>query len=106
VAFISPSLALLFSFPTYLSLSYISGLAWWFSKLPFAAYTIPVFSFYLVPIAYSVIGYFLWRFRKPELPLTKNSAEETWASWVIEEESEEATKKAVPVLLSDTVPKP
>jgi competence protein ComEC len=79
-AFIFPSLALVFSYPAYLSLEYIISIAWWFSKLPFAAYIVPAFSFYFVPLAYAGLGYFLWRLRKPESNQEDNLTEKSLES--------------------------
>lgn len=104
VAFVSPSIATVFSYPAYLSLTYISEVAWWFAKLPFAAYTIPLFSFYLVPVSYVVIGLILW-FGQRSLNGKRNNlnsslhqssekvASEDFSDWDIEEENDEFTKK-------------
>lgn len=106
VAFVSPSIATVFSYPAYLSLTYISEVAWWFAKLPFAAYIIPLFSFYLVPVSYVVIGLILW-FGQHSLNGKRNNlnsllhqssekvASEDFSDWDIEEENDEFTKKTV-----------
>ena len=66
-AFLSINLAWLFSYPTYWSLTYINSVALWFADFSFSAYMVPAFPFYIVPLAYLVMGYILWRVYKPEL---------------------------------------
>ncbi len=61
VGFVSLPLSSLVAVPTYFSLTYINSMALWFAGLPFAAYTVPVFPFYLVILAYTLLGYFIWR---------------------------------------------
>lgn len=61
VAFVSMSLAVPLAFVTHLSLTYIIVLAEWFALLPFASFTVPAFSFWLVPVGYAIIALFLWR---------------------------------------------
>jgi len=66
-AFFSSTLASLLAVPAYWSLQYINEIALWFSTLPFAAFIVPVFPFYLVPLSYLVLGFLLWRFYNPAL---------------------------------------
>ena len=79
VGFVSTTLALPLAYLTYLSLSYIIVVAEWFGALPFAAFTVPAFPFWLVPVGYALIAYGLWRVSQEPDPL---------ADWVIEEERE------------------
>ncbi len=67
VAFVSAKLALLISFPTYWSLTYINTLALWFADFSLSAFVVPAFSFYVVIISYFIMGIILWRLYKPEL---------------------------------------
>ncbi len=60
VAFVSMSLATPLAFVTHLSLTYIIGVAEWFSVLPFASFTVPAFSFWLVLLGYTLITFLLW----------------------------------------------
>jgi competence protein ComEC len=60
LSFIMPLLATLVAIPAYWSLQYINVLALWFAKLPFAAFSVPAFSFYLVPVCYLFLGFILW----------------------------------------------
>lgn len=82
VAFLSPALAVPLAFLDYLSLSYISGVAVWFAKLPFASFIVPSFPFYLVPMAYAGMGYFIWRF------IYREKGDEELVGWTIVEERE------------------
>ncbi len=116
MAFIFPSIATVLSYPTYLALTYITEVAWWFSKLPFAAYAIPVFSFYLVPISYGVMGWILWFKHQSKQNMEPSNSgslssqsqkvsNEDLSGWEIEEESDEFIKKTVgqsPTVTSET----
>lgn len=66
-AFFSSTLASLVALPAYMSLQYINEIALWFSALPFAAFLVPPFPFYFVPIGYLVLAFLLWRFYDPNL---------------------------------------
>lgn len=77
MGFISTAAALPMAYLTHLSLSYIIEVAEWFGALPFAAFTVPTFPFWLVPLGYALIGYALWRLNQEPDPLS---------GWVIEEE--------------------
>ncbi len=61
LAFVSPVLASLLAWPTYLVLQYINEVALWFAALPFAAYTVPLFPFWLVVVIYAGLGVLLCR---------------------------------------------
>ena len=105
----SAKLALLISYPTYWSLSYINNLALWFADFSFSAYVVPTFSFYIVPIAYLVMGILVWYVYKigkvsmGQSEIGENllkineekKIEGNVADWVIEEEkeSDEVDKK-------------
>lgn len=58
-----PFLGSILVFPTYLSLEYILFLAQFFASVPLAAVVVPVFPFFVVPLAYAALGYVLYRFR-------------------------------------------
>ena len=60
LALLSTKLALLLAYPTYWSLSYINNLALWFADLYFAAFVVPTFSFYIVPVSYLALGLIIW----------------------------------------------
>ena len=66
-AFVSVPLASFIAVPAYLSLQYINEIALWFSSLPYAAFNVPAFPFYVVPLAYLVLAFLLWRFYNPAL---------------------------------------
>lgn len=59
---LSASLALPFAYAAYWSLAYILAAAEWFAALPFAAYVVPAFPFWVVPLSYGVMAYVLWRY--------------------------------------------
>jgi len=59
-AYISTSLAVPLAFLAHLSLTYIIFIAKWFASIPFAAFTVPAFPFFLVPLGYVLIATFLW----------------------------------------------
>jgi competence protein ComEC len=88
-AIISSTLATFIAIPTYFSLIYITQVAWWFSQLPFAAFSVPAFSFFSVPILYAAIGFILWLVYKKGLV-----HESTLSDWTIEED-EDAENKPV-----------
>jgi competence protein ComEC len=109
VSYFSVTLATIIAYPTYLSLSYIIELAWWFSKLSFASYVIPAFPWFVVPVSYAAMGYVLWKFHKPELAFGEGDLAEkllhnkppkedqSLSDWQIEEEFDKEipeTKKA------------
>lgn len=103
-AFVSANLAWLFSFPTYWSLTYINTIALWFADFSFAAFIVPAFPFYFVPVVYAVMGYLLYRVYNPDIPIghgdmgekllqtiSNKSNKETlaFADWTIVEEEED-----------------
>ncbi len=63
------SLATPLAYVTYLSLMYIIKMAEWFGSLPFAAFVVPPFPFYMVPLGYAVIGLILWHLNREPDPL-------------------------------------
>ena len=96
-AFVSPSLASFMAVPAYLSLQYINEIALWFSSLPYAAFIVPPFPFYVVPLSYLVMTFLLWRFYNPALgsgyselaePLLPVDKELDLKNWVIVEEKD------------------
>lgn len=54
--FLLPALAPVFSFPAYLLLSYITGIVENAANLPFAAFSLPAFPFWVVILAYVLLG--------------------------------------------------
>lgn len=96
-SYFSVTLATLVALPNYLSLSYITEIAWWFSELPFASYVVPAFPWFAVPIAYTVMCYLLWKFNKSDLSLGQgdlaekiltnnfNKNDQSLSDWQIEE---------------------
>lgn len=75
--FIFSPLSAALAFAAYLSLTYIVTAAEWFSSLPIAAFTVPPFPFFLVPIGYALIVWFLWFLGREPDPLN---------GWQIKEE--------------------
>ena len=59
-AFIFSPLASVLAFFTYLSLTYITTLAEWFAALPMAAFMVPPFPFWFVPVGYVLIALLVW----------------------------------------------
>ena len=111
VEIILPVATPLFAFLAYAALRYIAEIALWFGDLSFAAYVTPPFSFFVVPLAYGILGFILWWFYKPgmeakyseiaEEMLLKTSEDkliqkEIRTKWVIEEEfdTDVTTEKA------------
>ncbi len=68
-AFVFPPLASVLALLTYVSLTYIVHLAEWFSSLPLAAFVVPAFPFWLVPVGYALIVWCLWRLDREPDPL-------------------------------------
>lgn len=64
IAYVSASLALPFAYAAYLSLSYIITVAKWFGALPFAAFSVPPFSFWFVPLGYAAIAALVWQLNR------------------------------------------
>lgn len=60
IAILSPLLATILVYPTYLALQYIVMVAQFFASLPWAVLYIPAFSWWVVPISYSVMAYCLY----------------------------------------------
>lgn len=91
VAFVSTTLAIPFAYLTYLSLEYILLVVRSFAALPFAAYTIPAFPFYVVIISYGILALLLWHvyFRKSTQKLVHK---DMLTKWTIEDE-EQVSKK-------------
>lgn len=61
IGFVSLSLAWPFAWLAQLSLEYILAVARFFGGLPFAAYTVPTFPFWLVMLFYSLLAYVVWQ---------------------------------------------
>lgn len=68
IGFASTTLALPFAYAAHLSLSYIIVVAEWFGALPFASFTVPVFSIWFVPLGYAAIAVLVWQLgREPSV---------------------------------------
>jgi competence protein ComEC len=96
LSFGSLTLAGLLSVPTYYSLLYINEIAIWFAKLPFSAYTIPSFPFYLVVVTYSIlfILMFILKHKKQKfIEINKDDLANEIDGWLIEEELENFSLK-------------
>lgn len=61
VGLVSNTLALPFAYAAHLSLAYIITIAEWFGGLPFAAFSVPPFSFWFVPVGYAAIAVLVWQ---------------------------------------------
>jgi competence protein ComEC len=59
---VSAILATPFILLAHYALAYIIVVAVWFAGLPFATVKVPVFSPYVVPLLYAVMGFVYWRF--------------------------------------------
>jgi competence protein ComEC len=107
LAFVSSKLALLMSFPTYWSLTYINSLALWFADFSLSSFVIPSFPFYIVVIAYVFMAIILWKTFRPELGFgysemaeqliinksdTSEKTIKTFDDWIIEEEKDDDIK--------------
>ncbi|MEX2341273.1 MAG: ComEC/Rec2 family competence protein, partial [Candidatus Paceibacterota bacterium] len=79
ISFLSSSLALPFAYVAHLSLSYIIIIAEWFGALSFAAFSVPPFSVWFVPLGYAAIAGLLWQL---------NREPNTLKGWQIVEEVE------------------
>lgn len=83
VGFASTAVSLPFAYLSYLSLQYILFISENFARLPFAAFTVPAFPFYIVVALYALIAGLLWRSH-----ILKNSPRIALGSWtIVEEES-------------------
>lgn len=85
VGFVNGTLSSLIGYLAYVSLVYIIYIAEVFAKLPFAAYIIPAFPFYVVVIVYLLYAYILWRLyiktSRPNSPVIPKTDD-----WTVEEE--------------------
>ena len=101
VALYAPSAALLPAALGYWSLEYILVITWYFAGLPFAAITVPEFPFMIVPLAYGLLAWLVWRIQRPAAASDSSGAlapttvdTSTVADWEIVLESEEETSAA------------
>jgi len=78
--FISPVAAVLFGALAQVSLTYILRIAQLFAEIPYAAFVVPSFSFWLVLLGYALIGYWVYRLHK------RAEAEAYLPGWTIEAE--------------------
>jgi competence protein ComEC len=75
IGFLSHILALPVAYGAYILLGYIITVVEWFASLPFAAFSIPAFPFWIVALSYLVIALVLWRvYRKQKPPNPSDSA--------------------------------
>ena len=89
LGFISTSLALPFAYLAHLSLSYIIVVAEYFGSFSYAAFAVPAFPFWVVPLMYAVLGYGIWKLWNP-----KESGEGVLEGWTIEEVFDDETKES------------
>jgi len=59
-------LGTIFGFVAYGMLGYIISVATFFAGIPFASFAVPTFPFWIVVVAYGVIGLVLWKYRLRE----------------------------------------
>lgn len=106
LAFMLPLLAPLSAYLAYWSLWYITTIAQWFASVSFASFAVPVFSVWVIPVAYAMLGYGLWflyRYHTPEpapvgtKPLTKQETSVMGTGWEIVEETEPVLTKTAGV---------
>ncbi len=83
VGLISVTLALPLAFLANLSLTYILEVARFFADLPFAAFVVPTFPFWVVPIAYLALVYLGYRLMRNE---GSKSVGADLKGWTVEEE--------------------
>jgi competence protein ComEC len=85
IGLFSSALALPVAYLTHLSLSYILVVATWFAALPFAAYVLPPFPFWIMILAYVALGFIIWKIvaRKRDEKQDEHIALE---GWTIEDE--------------------
>jgi competence protein ComEC len=98
IAFISTTLAFPFAYLSYLSLTYIIFIAETFAKLPFAAFSVSAFSFYIVIIAYVILGFILWRLYMSK---SKTKHIDKLSTWTTVDEKEYIT---LPLESNQTIP--
>ncbi len=99
VGFLSPTLALPLAWLANLVLTYIITIAEWFAVLPFASFIVPAFPFWVVPLSYAVLGYWLWYLQRNvlwDVPRHVPNSKETISvsDWEVVEEVELKTKAA------------
>lgn len=93
--FISPVAAVLFGALAQVSLTYILRIAQLFAEVPYAAFVVPPFSFWLVLLGYVLIGYWVYRLDK------RAEAEAYLPGWTIEAE-EVVRERVMAASQSDT----
>lgn len=93
--FISPTVAVLFGALAQVSLTYILRIAQLFAEIPYASFTVPAFSFWLVLVGYVLLGYGVYRVHKPV------KAKIYLPGWTIEVE-EVVRKRVMAASQSDT----
>lgn len=69
LSFVSDTLATVFVYPAYWSLSYINNLTLYLADFKYAAVGVPSFGFYLVPISYALMAFLWWKLWQPESTL-------------------------------------
>jgi len=81
----SSSLVLPVAYLTHLSLSYILVIATWFAGLSFASYVVPPFPFWVMVLAYIVLGLIVWKVVTRHKGV-KQDEEIALKGWTIEDE--------------------
>jgi len=84
LGWISAPLAVFVGYITNLSLVYILTVASLFSALPFAAFAVPAFPFWIVIVLYCALGCVLWRLHASEAH-TSEEEENNFSDWTIVE---------------------
>lgn len=83
LGFVHHLLALPIAFCAHLLLSYIIAIVEWFASLPFAAFVVPAFPFWIVGLVYLVIALLLWHVygrMKEKTPVSSKPASSTLAA--------------------------
>ena len=78
-------LAVVLGYMTYVSLSYILGVATFFAQVPLASFSVPAFPFWVVPVSYGALVYVLYRLHVVSVSNGVLSVAPL-AGWTIEEE--------------------
>lgn len=79
-----PALGMVLGFGSHLLLAYIIGTASLFAALPFAAYVVPQFPFWVVIVSYAGLAYVLWRLHTREEKIDEGEGNENeFDDWTI-----------------------
>jgi competence protein ComEC len=84
---VSHTFGMAIGFFAHLALGYIIRVAELFGALPFAAFSMDAFPFWVVVLAYAALAYLIWRIRGGSLK-KDDPVVNAYAGWTIEEEKE------------------